>query len=611
MTTEVLQKTREAYARKVDQAASDGKLSPNAAENLKRWLLQPQYSDYFGRLAELIEGGQWEKLREAFWRVIPFGTGGRRGPMGELGTATINRRTIAESAHGVATYLKREKPTGGRAVVAHDSRNRSREFAELTACVLAANGLQVYLFPSERATPELSFAVRHLKCDVGVVISASHNPPSDNGFKAYWRTGCQVLPPHDQRIIECVEAVTEIPTVDFDQAVKDGKIVILDEEVDRAYVQAVASLALSDAREIKALYTPLHGVGETSIYRVLREAGFQEVEVFEPQREPNGNFPNVPDHLPNPEQTKAFAPAIEYAEQHDHEIVLASDPDADRIAVAVRDRDGKFACLTGNQVGALITDYLLSKRREQGKLSPDDYVVETLVTTPLIAAIAESYGVQVVRDLLVGFKYIGQTVDQRGAEHFVFGAEESLGYLAGDYARDKDGAVGALYALELAAELRRDGKTLLDQLDELYLQHGYYAESQRSIICKGDEGKAQIQRLMAELRDNPPKELAGWAFDRVFDYKRHEVRSLPENRKVDDLPKPDGDLLIFESRQGERTMRLAARPSGTEPKIKFYFFAWTACPDAATLPSVKQSTDDQLARFSEALQQWADRVLQT
>lgn len=609
MSTGLSDQARVEYLRKVDAAVTDGKLSATAAENLKRWLSEPPYAEYFGQLASLIDAGRFDQLQEAFWEVIPFGTGGRRGPMGDLGTATVNPRTIAESAHGVAVYLKRQKPTGGRAVVAHDTRNRSPEFARITACTLAAHGLKVFFFPSHRATPELSFAVRYLKCDVGVMISASHNPPSDNGFKAYWDTGCQVLPPHDQEIIKCVYAAKEIPTVDFDGAVQEGRIVIVGEEVDDAYIKAVTGLSLSSARQVRGLYTPLHGVGETSVYRVLQAAGFTDTEVFELQREPNGDFPNVPDHFPNPEQQQVFGPAIEHAQQAGHDLILASDPDADRLAVAVRGADGRFVCLTGNQLGALLVDYILRKRSAAGSLSEASYVAETLVTTPLIAAIARAYQVDVVSDLLVGFKYIGQTMDQRGAEGFVFGAEESLGYLAGDYCRDKDAAIAALYTMELAAELLRQNKTLLDRLDELYLQHGYYAETQQSIVCKGDRGRQQIEGLMARLRSQPPDELAGWSFTAVRDYKTCEVRRLPENQKAETLPGPEGDLLIFEAGDSQRSMRFAARPSGTEPKIKFYLFARSACPDAESLSSIKQQTDGAMRQFGDALTDWLNQAL--
>lgn len=597
--------------KKIDAAVAAGRLSGNAAANLTRWLERPEYAAFRPRLEEMIEAEEFERLSTLFFEEIPFGTGGRRGPMADLGSATVNPRTIAESAHGLAVYLRQHKgKQGGRAVVAHDTRNRSPEFARLVATTLAANGLHVFCFDSHRSTPELSFTVRHLGCDVGVMISASHNPPSDNGFKAYWSTGGQVLAPHDQGIIECVQQAAEIPEIEFDEAVAEGEIEVIGEEVDAAYVNAVCQLSLSAARDVPALFTPLHGVGETSVFRVVRQAGFEGVDVFEPQRAPDGNFSNVPDQLPNPERAEVFQPAIEYARETGRELVLASDPDADRLGVSVRSRRGGFVHLTGNRLGALLADYILRKRAEAGTLSGEHYVVQTMVTTPLIAKVARAHGVRVIDDLLVGFKYIGETIDREGADKFLFGAEESLGYLAGGYARDKDAAIAALYLLELAAELRAAGKTLLGRLNELFAEYGYFAETQHSQVCRGEQGQQQIRRLMETFRTKPPRELAGVRFERVRDYLRHEVRSLPKNRHVEELAQPEGDLLIFESAADGRRISLAVRPSGTEPKIKFYLFAHVDCVDAGALSELRRQTDERIGQVQSALCAWIDGVLE-
>jgi phosphoglucomutase/phosphomannomutase len=497
---------------------------------------------------------------------------------------------------------------------------RSREFSRLTACVLAAHGLHVCLFESHRSTPELSFAVRQLKCDVGVMISASHNPPSDNGVKAYWGSGAQVLPPHDKGIIDCVYESNEIPIADFDAAVTDGRIELIGADVDEAYVRTVARMSLSSARDVKALYTPLHGVGETSVYRVLDEAGFEGVEIFGPQREPDGGFPNVPNHLPNPELPAVFGPPIEQARSSGAALVLASDPDADRLGVAVRDAGGQFVHLTGNRIGVLLTDYIIRKRKAAGTLGPQHFVVETLVTTPLIAALARSYKIRAIDNLLVGFKYIAQTMDREGPERFVFGAEESLGYLAGSYCRDKDAAIAALYLCECAAELKRQNKTLLDRLDELFTTHGYFVETQRSETCKGPKGRAMIERLMEALTNDPPRSLAGIELARVRDYQKHEIRALPANERIDDLPEPKGDVVFFESAPSACTISFAARPSGTEPKIKFYFFARAACaPPVGTeaptatksLADVKTETEARLSEFQDALSAWVQNIWAT
>jgi phosphoglucomutase/phosphomannomutase len=591
--------------RDIEKAAADGKLATSSVENLRRWLTEVQYEPYRPQIHDLVAAGGWERLDLLFYEVIPFGTGGRRGLMADLGSATINVRTVAESAHGLATYLKSQIGSKqGSAVIARDTRNRSAEFARLTATTLAANGLKVYFFGEHRSTPELSFAVRHLKCDVGVVISASHNPPADNGFKAYWSSGGQVLPPHDKGIIRHVYESGAIPTLEFDRAVSDGKIVIVGEELDRAYIAAVQALSLSKSRDVGIVFTPLHGGGETNVYEVLHGAGFKCVEILESQREPNGNFPNVPDHFPNPERPQVFDAAIARAKKTGADLVFASDPDADRIGVAAKGQGGEFRILSGNQVGALCVDYVLRKRAAAGTLSPRSYVIETMVTTPLIAAIARSHNVRCFDNLLVGFKYIGQTMDREGPEDFVFGAEESLGYLAGSYARDKDAAVGALFIAELAAELRADGKTLLDRLDELYVEHGYYLEGQRSETCPGPTGRQQIEAIMAAFRTSPPQDLAGVTKAEVRHYKQNEIRSLPKNIKMAELPEPTGDLMFLDSAPGDFRCSIAVRPSGTEPKIKFYFFASAAVSEPSSLASVKALTNERLKAVQDAVSAW-------
>lgn len=595
----------------VNEAASAGQLSASAQQNLTRWLKEPQYAKYREELAALVLARDFKRLEDLFWQEIPFGTGGRRGPMANFGSATINDRTIAESAHGLAVYLKQVLGrAGGTAVVACDTRRRSQEFAELVATTLAAHGLKVYLFESFRSTPALSFAVRHLKCDVGAMISASHNPPADNGIKAYWNTGGQVLAPHDAGIIRCVEQAGEIPQMHLQQAVHINRIEIVGSQVDEAYWNAVLAMSLSDERDLSVLYSPLHGVGETSCWQILTRAGFRGAQIFGPQRSPDGGFPNVPQHLPNPERPQVFEPMYPHARQMRAEILIASDPDADRMAVCARDDAGAFVHLTGNQIGALLADYILRKRSARGDLTPQHYVVETLVTTQLIGAIARAHGVRVIDDLLVGFKYIAQTMDDEGPEQFVFGAEESLGYLAGTYARDKDAGIATLYLAECAAELRRAGRTLLDRLNDLYAEHGYFAESQISQTCEGSEGSRQIAQLMAAFRSSPPSELGGVGLSLVHDYKTHETRRVPGNEVVSPLPKPSGDLLILESPPGAVQVRVAVRPSGTEPKIKFYLFVRAACDTPASLPAVKQQAATLLDRISRDLKGWMTAELQ-
>ena len=609
---------------RINDAVASERIKQRTGELLTRWVTAAEFGKYRPAIATAIQAGEWEDLESCFWEEIEFGTGGRRGPMADYGSATINERTIAESAQGLALYFKQSTgKTEGRAVISHDSRNRSREFAELSASVFAANGVKVFLFEAIRSTPELSFAVRHLQCDVGVMISASHNPPADNGFKAYWNTGGQVVPPHDKGIVNCVYQCKEIASVDFAEAVADERIEIIGESVDRLYIDALLKLSLTDNRNIKAIYSPLHGVGETSVYRLLKEAGFDGVSIFEPHRKPDGDFPNVPDHLPNPENPKVFEPVIVDAKEQDVDFILASDPDADRIAGVVRDQNGVYQPITGNQIGALITDYVIRKRCDArppidgahgnpftSPLTSDHYIIETLVSTQLAAAIARSNGLRVVDQLLVGFKFIGEAMDIEGPKNFVFGFEESLGYLAGDYCRDKDAAIGALYLMESAAELAVDGKNLLDRLHELYAEHGYFNERQRSDYAYGPTGKELIDGLMDALRKNPPTELGGVTLDRVDDFGDHETRSLPSNEKSADLANPQGNLLIFYGTSEDSRIRFAARPSGTEPKIKFYLFAEPHEPAGENVLEAKTRADALLDQFESALANWIDPFLQ-
>ncbi|MDG1896983.1 MAG: phospho-sugar mutase [Fuerstiella sp.] len=597
----------------IEQARDAGQLTAATVTNVKAWLCKDCMSQYHDRIVEMIDAEQWGKLDELFWTAIPFGTGGRRGPMGELGPASINDRTIAESAHGLACYLRESGVAeGGAAAVTCDTRNKSMHFARLTATTFAAHGIKVYLFESHRATPALSFAVRKLDCDIGVMISASHNPPADNGFKAYWSNGSQVIPPHDNGIITQVENADVIPSVDYSEAVASGDIEIIGAALDAQYIDEVAALCQSSSRDISAVFTPLHGVGETSIYRILQQVGFQKVDIFEDHRKPDGDFPNVPNHLPNPELLEVFDPVIDWIREtnHDADLILASDPDADRLGVMVRNREGGFTPITGNQTGALITDYLLNKRQVAGTLSAEDYVVETLVTTPLVKAVADGYGARTFNELLVGFKWIAQTIEENGGDHFVFGCEESIGFLAGDYCRDKDGAVGALFILELAAELKAEGKTLLDHLDTLFTRHGYHAEGQKSIYCTGPTGKAKIDGLMQTLRENPPAEFGPVRFVEVADYAAGTRTDILGGQSVGTIEEPTGDLLIYKSDPNSSVrVQIAGRPSGTEPKIKFYFFCQSDLPDGNGLNKARAAGDSVMKEVQEALAAWADEQL--
>ncbi len=578
----------------LDAAAAGGKLSPAAAANIRTWLSEPYLAEYAPQVAGHLAAGQWQQLEEAFWTTIPFGTGGRRGKMYPIGCNAINDRTIGESARGLADYVKdqvRGKPLS--CAIAYDTRHRSRQFAELSAEIMAAAGYQVFFLDGYRSTPELSFAVRYKKCDCGIIITASHNPPADNAVKVYWSTGGQLLPPHDEECIDYVGKVTWIERIAFQEGLRTGKIVYCQEEVDAAFIRAVVRQSMPGPRQLKILYSPLHGVGQSAVVPALAAAGFRDVEVFGPQAAPDGDFPHVPKHVANPENASVVDAMIEYGKPAGVDLILATDPDCDRLGCAapVSARPGAaWATLTGNQIGSLLTDYLLSARRAAGRLGPRNYIVKTLVTTELMRRIADSYQVQTAGNLLVGFKYIGGEMDRRGPADFVFGAEESYGFLAGDHVRDKDGAVAAMLLAELAARLKADGRTLFEQLDVLFRRHGCHAESQLSVQMPGEQGMDDMKALMAGFRSHPPAAIAGMDVIQVRDYLHGTVAAPGGPPRP--LDGPVGDLIFFDLQPAGNYV--AVRPSGTEPKVKFYMFAFDPPAAGADLAATKAAQADRL-----------------
>ena len=560
------------------QAREDGKISATAEQHLRAWLTEDRYAQYVPAIQEHIANGQWKELDDAFWTVIPFGTGGRRGRMYPIGPAVINDRTIGESAQGLAEYILELREQGElpntrepRCAIAYDTRHRSRHFAELCTGILTAAGFEVYFLDGVRSTPELSVAVRHTESDCGIMVTASHNPPSDNAVKVYWSTGGQVLPPHDKELIARVMRVQEIKQQDFQEAVDAGKVHFCQEEIDEAYVAAVVAQAKPGPRDLKVMYSPMHGVGATSVVPVLKRAGFAETEIFGPHEEPNGDFPNVPGHVSNPENPATFDAIIQGAEASGADLVMSTDPDADRLGAAARlnAAGGAWRVFTGNQLGALLCEFLLARAKEADAADENHYVVKTLVTTELIAEIARHYGVRTEGNLQVGFKWIGQVIDEQGPEGFLFGAEESHGYLAGTYARDKDAAVAALHLAELAAECKAAGKTLHQRLDDLYQRHGVFAEGQLSQQLPGAEGMQMMKALMQRFREDPPSKLAGLRVTKRRDYLNQATRFA--EGKTEKLQGPLG-YLVFLDLEPEGNA-VAIRPSGTEPKVKFYLFA--------------------------------------
>ncbi len=529
-------------------------LSQEANKNLQTWLTDPKYAQYKAELEQLIAQENWKALEDAFFTVVPFGTGGRRGTVG-VGSNRINNVTIGESAQGLADYLTQQGGESAQAagiVVAHDTRTTSREFAEYAASIFVANGFRTYLFDSFRATPELSFAVRHLKAAAGVVISASHNPPSDNGFKAYWNDGSQVVPPHDAGIMQCVAKVKNVLSTQFSVAVEDGSIHIIGKEVDDAYIAAIANESLSSSRSAIITYSPLHGTGTMSVQKVLEHVGFEHVTIVQEQASPDGTFPNLPNNIPNPEVPSASELVTEYAARLHADIAITTDPDADRLGVVAPDTTGAYRLLTGNQIAALAAYYAASKGAK-------GFLVRTIVTTDMLDAIANDFGLTIYNHILIGFKYVAQLIRERqdnGSETFLLGGEESYGLLKGSYCRDKDAAVAALLLCELASELKDQGKTIIQHLDELYKKYGVFTETLSNISYPGAEGFQRMQTIMEQLREHPPQEIAGTPITAIID--RNTFTGTDK-----------GNVLIFELSEDHHD-RITIRPSGTEPKIKIY-----------------------------------------
>jgi len=599
----------------VGNAEAEGLLSAAAAAGVRRWLTEAPFENYRSRLMQEIGDGSWKALDDAFYTVLEFGTGGRRGMMYPVGTNVLNERTIAESARGLADYViggrhgKQGPPT---CVIARDTRHNSREFAELCARVLAAAGFKVYLFPEARSTPLLSFAVRHLRCDAGIMITASHNPPSDNGFKCYSATGGQVIPPDDTGIIECVKAASQrsIPEITLEEGLASGSIEWAQREVDEAFIAAVVSESVSHARALSIVYTPLHGVGETSVVAALQTAGFRRINVLASQRTPDGDFPNVPDHVANPENPKALEAAILEAKATGADLVLASDPDADRIGVAVpqtSDPRAEWTTLDGNQIAVLLTAFILQETEALGRLRSDHYLVTTLVSTQMAKALGQRAGIRTEDDLLVGFKWIAQRIDEAGPAGFLFGFEESHGYLKGTYARDKDAAVAALLFAELAATVKDRKQSVLEYLDNLYVDVGHYGERLINKTFKGREGLDTIITLMRAFRSSPPLTVGDLPVTEILDYKTQKRRVLTPAAEVHPLPRPSGDLLIFHL--GQPGVRFAVRPSGTEPKIKFYLFARSPVKGPDHVAAAKSATAARLDRMAADLEEYVAAVI--
>ena len=533
----------------------------------KQWL-NPVYDEETRNRVQYLIDNDPKELDESFYRDLEFGTGGLRGIMG-LGTNRMNIYTVAMATQGLCNYLKKTYPGELlKVAIAYDSRNNSALFARKTAEIFSANGFMVYLFEELRPTPQLSFAIRHYGCHTGVVVTASHNPKEYNGYKVYWNDGGQLVAPHDKNIIAEVQAIKGIEDVNFDAVEKI--ILTVKDDIDTAYIEKMKLLSLSPEAiqrqsNLKIVYTSLHGTGITLAPRLLKEYGFTNVMTVAEQDKPDGNFPTV--HSPNPEEPAALALALKKAEAENADLVMGTDPDADRVGIAVKDNDNKFILLNGNQTGSLLVYYLLRRWKELGKLDGKQFVAKTIVTTSLIEKIATTYKVDCY-NVLTGFKFIAELIrNLEGKKQFIGGGEESYGYLAGDFVRDKDAILSCGLIAEMTAWAKDNGNTLYNLLIDVYLEFGFYKEGLLSLTKKGKDGSEEISSMMEQFRISPPTELDDSKVVLVKDYKNNTIKDTA-NGSVTETGLPKSDVIQFVCANGTIA---TVRPSGTEPKIKFYF----------------------------------------
>ena len=544
-------------------------------EVYEQWLSNPYFDEATKEELKNIAEDDNE-IKERFYMDLEFGTAGLRGIIG-AGTNRMNIYVVRRATQGLANYIAKVDKKSQGVAIAYDSRHMSPEFAEEAALCLAAKGIKAYIFESLRPTPELSFAVRHLGCVAGINVTASHNPPEYNGYKVYWEDGAQITPPHDSGIMGEVKSISDwntVKTIDKAEAEKAGLFQVIGKEVDDAYMAELKKQVLhmdaikAEGKNLKVVYTPLHGTGNIPARRILKELGFENVYVVKEQELPDGDFPTV--SYPNPEAAEAFELGLKLAKEVDADLVLATDPDADRLGVRVKDKNGEYHDLTGNMSGCLLANYEISQKKAiNGSLPEDGALIKTIVTTNLADAIAKGYGVKLI-EVLTGFKFIGQQIlgfEQSGKGSYLFGFEESYGCLIGTYARDKDAIVATMALCEAAAYYKTQGKTLWDAMIEMYEQFGYYKDAIQSVTMKGIEGLQKIQEIMNSLRQNPPAEFAGHKVVAVRDYKADTITDVATGA-VEPTGLPNSNVLYYELTDDAW---VCVRPSGTEPKVKFYY----------------------------------------
>ena len=570
-------------------------VSPEIIAKAKSWL-SDQYDEETRKKVQNLIDNDPNELTESFYRILEFGTGGLRGIMG-VGTNRMNIYTVAMATQGLANYIKAKFADMKRpqVAIAYDCRNNSKEFAQITADVMTANGIKVFLFSALRPTPELSFAIRELKCQSGIVVTASHNPKEYNGYKVYWEDGGQIVAPHDKNIIAEVQKITDISMV---KRKRNAKLIeMLDDKFDEIYLDKVMSLSLSPKlikkhKNLSFVYTPIHGTGGQVMPKLFAKAGFKNFYPVEEQMVTDGNFPTVVS--PNPEEKAAMNMAIEKAKAMNADIVLATDPDADRVGLAVRDDKGDFILLNGNQTASILTYYILTRWEELGKLTGKEFIVKTIVTSDLLLKIANKFNVKTY-DVLTGFKYIADKILNKPDEKFICGGEESYGFLVGDFVRDKDAIITCFMLAEATSWAAEQGKTLYQILKDIYAEFGVYREKLVSLTKKGISGNEEIKQMMLGFRKDPPKTLLGSRITEIRDYKLGISKDMNFGvETVINLPK--SDVLQFFTEDG---IKISVRPSGTEPKIKFYFSMNEPLESINELSGVEQELDENLEELAK------------
>ena len=564
----------------------------------KAWLNSNIDSESKKDIENLIQNNESE-LIESFYKDLEFGTGGLRGIMG-VGTNRMNIYTVGIATQGLSNYLKQQfvNKKSIKVAIAYDSRNNSRLFAEKTASVFSANGIKVFLFEDLRPTPELSFAIRHFNCQSGIVVTASHNPKEYNGYKVYWEDGGQIISPHDKNIITEVQKITDISDIQFDDSMNN--VEIIGEKIDKKYINELSKLSLNpqvikDQKDLKIVYTPIHGTGVELVPKALQDYGFENITIVEEQKIPDGNFPTV--KSPNPEEPAALELALKKAKEIDADIVMATDPDGDRVGIAVKNNNNEFILLNGNQAAALLINYLISQWKDKGKLKGKEYIVKTIVTSELLKDIANKYNVECY-DVLTGFKYIADIIKQKeGKKKFIGGGEESYGYLAGEFVRDKDAVMSCALLAETAAWAKYNGKTLYQELIDIYVKFGFYKEKLISIVKKGKSGAEEIQKMMDNFRNRPPQTINNSNVMLIHDFEKQKTFDQISHLRYE-INLPKSNVLQFILKDGSK---ISIRPSGTEPKIKFYFGVHDKLEKREDFEKVNKLLDNKIDNIIKSL----------